>query len=141
MSRLLRGGRLAGIRRDRGEQLTAVAVGDQHHAVLAVLIEEAERDAAKVVEVAVAQRVGQREHLQAAGHALHLGVEHEADRAHRLEHALGRVLAVLLVIVKDDAGREHDQRQRGSRYQKGKARWQGKFWHKEPGRDETAAKQ
>ena len=81
-------------------------------------------DAAESLEVAVAQRVGQRQHLKRAGHALHLGVEHEADAAHGFEHPLGRVLAVLLVVVENDAGRENDQRQRGSRDQKGETHWQ-----------------
>ena len=78
----------------------------------------------KSVEVAVAQRVCQRQHLQRAGHALHFGIEHEADAAHGFEHALRGVLAVLLVIVENDAGRENDQRQRGSRNQKGETHWQ-----------------
>ena len=78
----------------------------------------------KPVEIAVAQRIGQRQHLQRAGHALHFGIEHEADAAHGFEHALGRVPAVLLVIVENDAGREKDQRQRGSRDQKGETHWQ-----------------
>ena len=124
ISRLLRGGRLGGVRRDRGEQLAALAVGHQHDAVLAVLLEKAGRDAAETVEIAVAQRVGQRQHLQAAGHALHLGVEHEANAAHGLEHALRGVLAVLLVVVENDDGRENNQRQRGSRDQKGETHWQ-----------------
>ena len=34
------------------------------------------------------------------------------------------VLAVLFVIVENDAGRENDQRQRGSRDQKSEADWQ-----------------
>ncbi len=59
-----------------------------------------------------------------AGHALHFGVEHEADAAHGFEHALRRVPAVLFVIVENDAGRKNDQRQRGSRNQKGETHWQ-----------------
>ena len=51
-------------------------------------------------------------------------VEHEANAAHGFEHPLGRVLPVLLVIVVNDAGRENDQRQRGSRDQKGETHWQ-----------------
>ena len=82
------------------------------------------RDAAEAVEIAVAQRVGQRQHLQPAGHPLHLGVEHETNAAHGFEHALRRVLAVLLVIIENDAGRENDQRQRGSRDQQGETHWQ-----------------
>jgi hypothetical protein len=88
------------------------------------LIEKAGSDAAKAVEVAGTQRIGQRQHLQAAGHALHFGVQHQANAANRLEHALRRVLAVLLVIMKNDAGRENDQRQRGSRDQKRETHWQ-----------------
>jgi hypothetical protein len=73
----------------------------------------ATRTTAEIVEVAVAQRIGQRQHLQPAGHPLHFGIEHQADAAHRFQHPLGRVLAVLLVILKNDANREDDQRQRG----------------------------
>ena len=124
MSRLLRKGRLAVSVRYRGEHLTAVAVGHQHHAVLAILIEKARGDAAEAVKIVVAQRVGQRHHLQPAGHPLHLGVEHEADTAHGFEHALRRVPAVLLVVVKDEADREDDQRQRGSRDQQDETHWQ-----------------
>ena len=36
--------------------------------------------------------------LEPAGHALHLGIEHEADAAHGFQYALCRVSAVLLVI-------------------------------------------
>ena len=71
-----------------------------------------------------AQRIGQRQHLEPAGHALHFGIEHEADAAHGFEHALRGVPAVLLVIVENDAGRENDQRQRGSRHQKDETHWQ-----------------
>ena len=60
----------------------------------------------------------------AAGHALHLGIEHEADAAHGFEHALRGVPAVLFVIVENDDGRENNQRQRGSRDQKSKTHWQ-----------------
>ena len=52
MSRLLRGGRLAVSAVDRGEQLPALAVGDQHDAVLAILLEKARGDAAEIVEIA-----------------------------------------------------------------------------------------
>ena len=62
--------------------------------------------------------------MERAGDPLHLRVEHEANAAHGFEHPLGRVLAVLLVIVVDDAGRENNQRQRGSRDQKGETHWQ-----------------
>ena len=79
---------------------------------------------AKAFEVAVAQRVGQRQHLQPAGHALDFGIEHQADAARGFEHALDGVLAVLLVIVENDDGREDNQRQRGSRDQKGETHWQ-----------------
>ena len=58
------------------------------------------------------------------GHALHFGIEHQADAAHGLTDALRRVPAVLLVVVENDAGRENDQRQRGSRDQKGETHWQ-----------------
>ena len=114
----------SGICRDRGENLPPAALRDQHDAALAILIEKALGDPPESLEIAVAQRVGQRQHLQRPGHALHLGVEHEADAAHVLEHALGRVPPVLLVVVEDDAGREHDQRQRGSRHQKGETQGQ-----------------
>ena len=124
MSRLLRIGRLGGVRRDRGKQFAAVAVRHQHHAVLAVLVEKARGDAAEAVEIAVAQRIGQRQHLQPAGHALHLGVEHQADAAHGFDHALRGIGAVLLVIIENDDGRKNDQRQRGSRDQKSKTHWQ-----------------
>ncbi len=70
------------------------------------------------------QCVRQRQHLQRAGNPLHLGIEHEADAAHRFKHALRRVLAVLLVIVEDDTGREKDERQRGARNEQGETHWQ-----------------
>ena len=76
------------------------------------------------IEIPLAQRIGQRQHLERAGDALHLQVEHEANAADGFEHPLGRVLPVLFVIVVDDAGRENDQRQRGSRDQKGETHWQ-----------------
>jgi len=60
-------------------------------------------------EIALAQRVGQRQHLQRTRHALHLGIEHEADAAHGFEDAQGRLLAVLLIVAEDDAGGEQDQ--------------------------------
>ena len=113
-----------GVWRERGEHLSAFAVRHQHDAAFAILFEEALRDPAEALEIAVAQRVGQRQHLQRAGHALHLGIEHEADAAHGFEHALRRVLAILLVIVEHDAGRKNDQRQRGSRNQQGETHWQ-----------------
>jgi len=58
---------------------------------------------------------------RAAHHALHLGVQCQADAAHGLQHARGSVLPVLQVVVKDDADREHDQRQRGPRDQQDEA--------------------
>ena len=124
MARLLRGGRLAVSGRDRGEHLAAFAVRHQHDAAFAVLVEEALAMRRNPVEIPVAQCICQRQHLQRAGHPLHLGIEHEANAAHGFEHPLGRVLPVLLVIVVDDAGRENDQRQRGSRDQKGETHWQ-----------------
>ena len=78
----------------------------------------------KSVEVAAAQRVGERQHLEPAGHPLNLGIEHETDAAHGFEDALGGVPAVLLVVVENDDGRENNQRQRGSRDQKSKTYWQ-----------------
>jgi hypothetical protein len=48
-----------GVRRGRGEQLAAVAIRHQHHAIPAVLVEKARSHAAKIVEVAAPQRVGQ----------------------------------------------------------------------------------
>ena len=41
-----------------------------------------------------------------------------------LIHAPVGVAAILLVIIVNDAGREEDQRQRGSRDQKGETHWQ-----------------
>ena len=81
-------------------------------------------DAAKSGEIAVAQGIRQRQHLQRAGHALHLGIQHQANAAHVLEHALGGVPAVLFVIIVNDSDREKDQRQRGARDQKGETHWQ-----------------
>ncbi|MGY3364575.1 hypothetical protein ACVWZL_001700 [Bradyrhizobium sp. GM2.4] len=101
-----------------GKQQPALAIGDQHEAAFAVLVDEAERDAAEALEVVVAQRIRQCKHLQAAGHPLHLGVQHEAHAAHILQHAAGRVVAVLFVIVDGNADREDDQRQHRSRHQK-----------------------
>ena len=75
-------------------------------------------DAAESVEVAVAQRICKRQHLQRTGHALDFGIKHEADIAYRFDNALRGVLAVLLVVVEYDNGRKNDQRQRGSRNQK-----------------------
>ena len=124
MARLFRGGRLVGIRRDRREHLLSVTIGHQHDPAFAVLVEEAPRDPAEALEIPVTQRIGQRQHLQRAGHAQHLGIEDEADAADGFQHPLGRVLPVLLVIVVDHAGCENDQRQRGSRDQKGETHWQ-----------------
>ena len=124
MARLLRERQACGVRRDRGEHLAAFAVRHQHDAAFAILVEEALGDAAESLEIPVAQCICQRQHLQRAGHPLHLGIEHEADAANGFEHPLRRVLPVLLVIVVDDAGRENDQRQRGSRDQKGETHWQ-----------------
>ena len=115
------------ILRDGGEHLPSPAVGHQQHAIPAILLEKSERYRAEGVVIAGAQRRRQREYLQSPGHPLHLGVEHEEDRPYGREHALGRVLAVLFVIVEDDAAREHDQRERGSRHQKGEAHSQGQF--------------
>jgi hypothetical protein len=47
-----------GVGGDRGKQLAAFAVGHQHHATLAILVEEALGDAAESLEVAIAQRIG-----------------------------------------------------------------------------------
>ncbi len=113
-----------GVRRERGEHLAAFAVRHQHDAAFAILVEEALGDAAKSLEIPIAQRVCQRQHLERAGDPLHLRVEYEANAAYGFEHPLGRVLAVLLVIVVDEAGRENDQRQRGSRDQEGETHWQ-----------------
>ena len=77
-----------------------------------------EKDA---LEVAVAQRIGQRQHLQAARHALDFGIQHQANAAHCVQHALRRILPILLVIMKNDPASEDDQRQRGSSYEKRKA--------------------
>src|SRR5258705_165895 len=105
-------------RRDRREQLTAFVVRDQQNATFTVLVEEALSDAAESVEVTVAQRVRQRQHLQRTGHALDFGIKHEADIAYRFDNALRGVLAVLLLDGGHDNGRKNDQRQRGSRNQK-----------------------
>ena len=83
----------------------------------------------KSLEIAIAQRVGQRQDLERAGHALHLRVEHETDAAHGFQHPLGGVLAILFVVVENDAGRENDQRQRSPRHQKGETHGERRFWH------------
>ena len=88
------------------------------------MVEKTRGDAAKALEVAAAERVGERQHPEPAGHALHLGVKHETDAAHGFEDALRSVLAVLLVVVENNDGRKDNQRQRGSRDQKGKTDWQ-----------------
>ena len=83
--------------------------------------------AAELIEhhaLAIAQRVRQRQNLQRTGHALHFGIEHQANAADGFPDPLVRVAAVLLVIIVNDAGREKDQRQRGSRDQKGETHWQ-----------------
>ena len=108
------------------------AVRHQQHALLAILVEETRSDTAKTFEVAVAQGVGERQNLEPAGHSLNLGIEHETDAARGFEHALGRFLAVLLVIIENDDGRKNNQRQRGSRNQKSEAHWQGEFRHAGP---------
>jgi hypothetical protein len=97
----------------------AVAVGHKHRSILAVLVEKARADLPKSFELkfGLAQRIGQRQHLEAAGHALHLGIQLEADAAHSLENALRGVLTVLLVVIENEAGREEDQWQRRSRDQ------------------------
>ena len=88
------------------------------------MLEKARSDAAKAVEVAVTQRVGERQHLEPARHALNLGIEHEADTAYGFENALRGVLAVVFVVFEDDDGRKNNQRQRGSGDQKSKTHWQ-----------------
>ena len=124
MARLLRGGRLAvsGVSEENtwrpSRSATSMTPPSPYWS------RKPWRDAAEAVEVAAAQRVRQREHLQRAGHPLHLRIEHQADAAHGFQHALRRVLAILLVILKNDADRENDQRQRGSRDQKGETHWQ-----------------
>ncbi|MGY4458902.1 hypothetical protein ACVWYI_002862 [Bradyrhizobium sp. LB13.1] len=91
------------------------------------MVDEAERDAAEVLEVVVAQRIRQRKDLQAAGHPLHLGVQHEAHAAYVLQHAAGRVVPVLLVIVDGNTDRKDDQRQHRSRDQKSEPDRQGEL--------------
>ncbi len=117
-----------GVFRRRGKQDPALAVGDQHQAALAVLVKEAERNAAEVREVVVSQRIRECEDLQTAGHPLHLGIQHQAHAAHVLEYAAGRVAAVLLVIVEGDADREHDHWQRRSRNQESEPDRQSELW-------------
>src|ERR1700687_1575245 len=114
----------SGVRRDRGKQRPTFAVSHQHDAILAILVEKTRSNASKVFEVAAAQRLRERQHLKPACHALTLGIEHEADTADGFENALRRILAFLLVVVEDDAGRENNQRQRGRRDQKSKTYWQ-----------------
>jgi hypothetical protein len=87
-------------------------------------VEKAGRNATEIFELAVAECVGERQHLEPAGHALNLGVKHEADAVHGFEHALRCIPAVLLVVVENEHRRENDQRQRGSRDQKSKTHWQ-----------------
>jgi hypothetical protein len=96
------------------------------------LVEKAQGDASKILEVAGAQRVGERQHLESARHALYLGVEHEANTAHGFENALRSVLTVLFIVSENDAGRENNQRQRGSRNQKSKTQWQRGLRHAGP---------
>ena len=78
----------------------------------------------KSLEIPMVQGVCQRQYLQRAGNPLHLRIQHETNAVNRFKHALGRVLAVLLVLIENNAGREKYQRQRGSRNQKGKTHWQ-----------------
>jgi hypothetical protein len=87
------------LRLERGKQDLSVAVRDHDDAILAVLVEEARGHSVETLEIATAQRVGQREHLQASGHPPDLGIEGETDAADILQHALRRVPAVLDVIV------------------------------------------
>ncbi len=70
------------------------------------------------------QRVGQRQHLEPAGHALHLGIEHEADTADGFDNPQFGVLAVTLVVLENDHGRKNDQRQRRSGDQKSQSHGQ-----------------
>ncbi len=104
--------------------MAAFPVRHQHDAIRAVLVEKAGGNATEILEIAVAERVGERQHLQPAGHALNLGVQHEADAVHGFEHALRRIPSVLLVVVENEDCRENDQRQGGSRDQKSKTHWQ-----------------
>jgi hypothetical protein len=113
--------------------LAAFAVGHQHDAIRAVLVEKAGCNSTEIVEVAVAERVGERQHLEPSGHALHLGIEHEADAAHGFENALRSIFSVLLVVVENEDRGEHNQRQRGSRDQQSKTNWQGGFPHADSG--------
>ena len=75
------------------------------------------------------QRIRQRQDLEAAGHALHFGIEHEPNAAHGIQHPARGVSAVVFVMVEDGADREDDQRQHRSCNQKCEADWQGKFSH------------
>ena len=77
-----------GVRRGRGEQQATFAVCHQHDAIPAILVEKARSDTTKIFEVAVAQCIGERDDLEPACHALHLGIEHEANTAHGFEDAL-----------------------------------------------------
>jgi hypothetical protein len=113
----------------RGEELAAIAIGHQNDAIFAILLEKSHRHAAKIPEVAVAQRVGERENLKTPGHALHLCIEHKANAAHGFEHALARLLAVLFVIMKHDADRERDQGQCGPRDQEDEPHGERRSWH------------
>ena len=109
--------------------MAAFAVGHQHDAIRAVLVEKAGCHSTEALEVAVAERAGERQHLEPAGHALHLGIEHEANAAHGFEDALRSILAVLLIVIENENGGENNQRQRGSRDQQSKTNWQGGFPH------------
>ena len=101
-----------------------MAVRHQDDAALAVLVKEPLGNPAEALEIAVPHGIRQRQHLQRSRHALHLGVEHEANAANRFKDPLRRVLPVLLVVMVDDAGSENNQRQRGSRDQKDETHWQ-----------------
>jgi len=74
----------------------------------AVLIEEARTDAAKAVEIAAAQRIGQRKKPGARRFMRCIfGIEHEADAAHGFRApACVASFLVLHVIMENDAGRE-----------------------------------
>lgn len=85
-------------RRHGRKQLPAGSVGQQQDAVSAILAREFDRQPAEAVEIAALQGIAEREHLQAARHPLHLGVEHEAHASHGLQHP-ARCLAAILAIV------------------------------------------
>lgn len=96
------------------ENDAAVAIGQHQNGVVIELAKIAVGDPTEGLEIAAAQRIGLRQHLQGGGDALGFGVQHRARRTHRRQHPVMRGIAPLDIIEIHDRGGECDQRQGGA---------------------------